>query len=122
VSKKTLNHPPIQINATPKAISVAYDDSDAKQNQTRVIDLRALHARASGLDATKPFTRAEALAALIERIKREVPDLTNVKDMNGWIVVVNARGPAQLALVEFLDEIDAKAVAEAAKAAEKKFP
>ena len=104
---------PIQINATPKAISVAYDDSDAKQNQTRVIDLRTLHARASGLDTAKPFTRAQALAALIDRIKREVPDLTNVKDMDGWIVV-NSRGSAQLALVEFLDELDAKAVAQAA--------
>jgi hypothetical protein len=103
---------PIWISATPKAIKVSYDNADPKEVLTRFFDVHPLPARVCGLDPDKPFTRAQALVALVDRIKKEVPDIKEVRDMNGWLII-KAASPIQLQVAEFLDELDSKAIAEA---------
>jgi hypothetical protein len=106
---------PIWIGATPKAITVSYDNADPKELLTRFFDVHPFPARVCGLDPGKPYTRAQALVALVDRIKKEVPDIKEIRDLNGWLII-KATSPIQLQVVELLDELDAKAITEGAPA------
>src|SRR5258706_4685911 len=106
---------PIWIDATPKAIKVSYDSADPKRVLTRFFDVHPHPARVCGLDPDKPFTRAQALVALVDRIKKEVPGIKEIRDMNGWFIIT-AASPIQLQVAEFLGELDAQAIAKAAPA------
>jgi hypothetical protein len=115
---------PLLIDATPKAIKVSCDNADPKQALMRFFDVHPLPARVCGLDPDKPFTRAQALVALVDRIKKEVPEIKEIRHMNGWLTI-KAALPIQLHVVELLDDLDAKAIAQAAppgKGAEEKAP
>lgn len=109
---------PISINATPKAITVSYDHSNPKLISSRIFDVRSLPARVSGLDPAKPFTRAEALGALVDRIKKEIPDIKEVREAGGGLIVT-APPPIQLRVIEFLDDLDAQAIVQAAPASKR---
>ena len=115
---------PLLIDATPKAIKISCDNADPRQALMRFFDVHPLPARVCGLDPNQPFTRAQALVALVERIKKEVPDIKEIRHMNGWLTI-KATLPVQLHVVELLDDLDAKAIAQAAppgKRAEEKAP
>jgi hypothetical protein len=104
----TGNDLPIRIDATPKAIRIAFDDARPPDVVTRVYNLQPLPARISGLDPKRAYTRAEALTALVKQIEREVTHSTRIREVDGQIVVT-APASAQEALVRFLDEREEEA-------------
>lgn len=107
---------PMNIYATPKSIKVSFDKQKPTARFSRLFDIRALPARASGLDVSKPFTRAEAIAALAERVKKEVPNIESIRPQEfGVIIVDDATATVLQKVREHLDDLDATAMAEIEK-------
>jgi hypothetical protein len=107
---------PMNTYATPKSIKVSFDKQKPAAKLSQMYDIRALPARASGLDVSKPFTRAEAIAALAERVKKEVPNIESVRSERfGIIMVDNATATVQQKVREYLDNLDAKTIDEIEK-------
>lgn len=98
------------IRAFPTKIRITFDNSPAGEFVPGVYDVRYILVRASGANLKRPITRDQALIALSDRIKNEVPGITNLKDVDGQFII-NARPGVQLQVWKFLDEIDAQAVA-----------
>jgi hypothetical protein len=100
----------LNIRAFPQEIRIAFDDTPVGENVPGVYDVRSILARASGANLKRPITRDQALIALSDRIKKEVPGITSLKDVDG-VFIINARPGVQLQVWKFLDEADAQAVA-----------
>ena len=96
-----------------KTIKVVFDPVKPTVRESMGFDVRALPARACGLDVKKPFTRAQVLDALAERIKKEVPGVESTKDNLVGMIIVNASAAVEQQVREFLDDLDAKTIAEA---------
>jgi hypothetical protein len=105
---------PIYITTTAKTVKVSYDDIKPKAELSRLIDVSTLPARACGLDPKTPFTRVQALDALVARIKQEVPTIKDVHRARGDApyIIVGGFAPDQLRVTEFMDEIDDQAIAQ----------
>jgi hypothetical protein len=104
---------PLEIRATAREIEIACDDDTAPGEVTRVYNLQTLPARASGLDPTKPYTRAQALAALLGKIQ-DVLHSKALREVNGK-VIVTAPVSIHLQITTLLDDLDSSAVAAAAR-------
>jgi hypothetical protein len=97
---------PLRIDATPSAVRVAFDDA-APGFYTRVYNLQGLPAGASGRDPKKPFNRAHALAAIVERVV-DVVGTRRLREVNGMIIVTTTPDTHQR-ITRLLDELDADA-------------
>lgn len=104
----------LRIDATPKGMRVSFDTTQPTELVTRVYDLQPLPARTCGLIPKTPFTRAQAISALVDRIEKEVLHSKRYRQLNGQIIVTTA-ARIHLQLVSYLDDLDAKAIAEAEK-------
>jgi hypothetical protein len=98
---------PLEIRATAREIEIACDDEAAPGELTRVYNLQTLPARASGLDPTKPYTRAQALAALMGKIQ-DVLHSKALREVNGK-VIITATVSTHLRITRLLDDLDASA-------------
>jgi hypothetical protein len=103
---------PMNAYATPKSIKVTFDKQKPTDKLSQMFDIRALPARASGLDVTKPFTREEAINALAERVKKDVPHIESIHGDKPGIIIVNGNAQVMQQVREYLDDLDAKTMAE----------
>jgi hypothetical protein len=99
---------PLHLDATPKVIRIALDPPSAQEIVTRVYNLQAMPGRACGLDPKKPFTRAQALAALVARINDDAHE-QRLREVNGMIIMT-ASLDAHHRVAMFLDQLDAQAI------------
>jgi hypothetical protein len=110
---------PISEGATPKSIKVKFDpkfnNMKPTQELSRLFDIRALPARASGLNVTKPFTRQEAIDALAKRVTKEVPKVLSCHGNQSGVIIVNGTAHVMQQVREYLDDVDARTMAEIEK-------
>ncbi len=102
---------PLRIDATPKRMLVSFDSTQPTELVTRVYDLQPLPARTCGLDPKTPFTRAQAINALVDRIEKDILHSKRYRELNAQIILTTT-ARIHLQLVSYLDDLDAKAMAE----------
>jgi hypothetical protein len=109
---------PVAFDATAKTVTLSLDArtwaalSDpvaSRQTVSRAYDIRDLPARAAGLDPATAHPRQEVIDALVDRIRKEF-DPISVSEKYGLLIVTAPRATAE-EFVQYLDDLDAQAVA-----------